>query len=203
MNPIQAAIKQTMNDLRLAMRDWLTAATDPGTPIVDENQRAPQPVYPYVSFGFLGTMTKIGRADSSVYDPEANVFRLRAHRSATVTVNAHGKPYSGSYNALVRATDVLSGIQMHIDEPFAYAKLAQKNFAILGDNGVIDTTVYEDNLWQPRANLDLIIGLSIAANIPLSWIETIEVTSKYDANFDGDFEKVFGPFIFTDSPEDS
>lgn len=204
MNPIQAAIKQTMDELRLAMHAWLTAALDPGTPVVDENQSTPQPRYPYVSFGFLGTLTKLGRQDSYVHDSTSDTFILRAHRSLTMTVNAHGKPYAGTYNALIRATDILAGVQMQIDDPFAYAKLQEKHFAILGDNGVIDTTVFEDNLWQPRANLDLIIGLSIKAALPLSWIERVEITHKYDANFDGDFEKVFGPFIISDpSSEES
>jgi hypothetical protein len=196
MNPIQQAVKESVDRTREGLRLWLKAATNPGTPIVDGFQYEPKPVYPYVSFGFLGTLVKLGRADSLVFDRVLNKFILRAHRQATISINAHGKPYEGTYNSLYRATDILAGVQMHIDEPTAYGFLQTRNIAILGDNGVVDTTLFQENVWMPRANLDLLIGISFHAEIQPGWIERVEVSGNLDTTLDGQFSKEFGPYTY-------
>lgn len=191
---IQSIIRRRMDEVRAGIRSWLMACMPPGVPVVDENQYKPEPKGPYVSFGFVGGLVKLGRADSFPYDKAINAFKVRMHRQATLTINAFGKPYTDLYSDLYRATDILSGVQACIDEPTAYTHLQSRGIAIWGDSSVQDRTELKDNVYYPRATLDLILGVSIEATIDPGYIETVRVTGRLDADFDGSFEKEIGPF---------
>lgn len=190
------AVQEKIDDMREGFRLWLTALVRPGVAVVDGNQYRPQPVYPFVSYGFLGGFRKLGRSDAIIAEADGKFYMI-AHRQATFSVFAHGKPIVDSqYSKLMRATDILTAIQMGIDEPVAYGNLSSRGIAILGDNGVLNTTIIEENTYMPRATLDLIVGLSIKAEVLPGWIESVEVTGRVDMNFDGIFEKVVGPYTY-------
>ncbi len=187
-------IKDKMDETRAAVRAWLQASVPQGWTIVDQNQYVPRPKPPYVSFGFLGGMTKLGRADSFPYDKRLHAFKVRMHRQATLSISAFGTPFTDKYVDLLRATDMLTIVQAHIDEPVAYGALEKRGIAIWGDNSVIDTTYLEENVYQPAATLDLLLGISMEATIDPGSIERVRISGKLDADFDGTFEMDFGPF---------
>ena len=193
---LQKVVRDRMDSARASIRAWLLASVSPGIQVVDQHQYKPQPPFPYVSFGFLGGLIKLGRNDSFPYNKQLHAFKVRMQRQATLTIEAHGTPFTDKYSDLYRATDILSGIQANIDEPIAYANLSKNGIAIWGDGSVIDTTVFEDNVYMPRATLDVTIGLSMEALIDPGFIERVRITGHLDTNFDGVHETDFGPYTF-------
>jgi len=183
-----------------AIRRWFVAATE--LSVIWENQRAPQPAYPYGSLAIMpGSFSSPIRSEQT--QKTDGSIRLRRQLDFTVACSVHVGAVGGTHPEC-DARGLIDTAMMHLDTP---GQSGEFEAASIGVRGPLGATQNLDLLvggqWISRARADIRFGVAaILENVPATqpgWFDKVQVAS----NFSGlhtpgdpaplDFDRIFDP----------
>lgn len=175
---LNSYITRRMNEIRRAIRSWLTTVGGDEVLVIDEGQMRGNPDQPFLTLKFLGSLRMIGARDLVMWSPSDNCFIKHGHREATISIKAVGRAVSDQYSTLIRATDMLEAVRFTLQDPTSKGVFEQIGLVIIGDEGIIDTTQQDATTFPPRASMDVGIRFAIKEAVEMETIERVEISGE-------------------------
>lgn len=168
-------VEKRMNEIRDFLFKFLKGAC-PKYPVVFEDQHEPRPNGPYVSFKLLTSMIKLGALDERRWSAEDECFYRVGFREFTVSIKAVGSALEGTKASGIRAINMLGEIQWILDDPDTAELFRAAGVAVVDPQNIVDTTELEENLFIPKAVLDIRMSARIQEALTTGTIEHVMVS---------------------------
>ncbi len=176
----------TFEQLRVAIFDWLHQSLNSqsfdlaGVPTVlpegDENavpvlrseDDAIRPERLFVEFKLLTGLRKVGAIDELQYRATGDKFVSKGQREITVSINIVGEG----------AQECMAKIQNSLNLSYNQQLLRAAGLSVRQDEAVADTSVFQETNYEERAVFDVIFGVAVETDDPVSRIEDVELESN-------------------------
>ena len=138
------------------------------TKCIWDKQNAPKPANPYIALN-LSPERDVGNEIRRRKDG-TGVLDVIGRRESTLSVNGYGNGSIGKINALWLA----------LNRPTIVDRCLAKRVAFIRAETPLDLTeLIDGRSWEERANLDLIVGYSIATTDDPGYITTVDVPGEF------------------------
>ncbi len=164
-----------------ALVSWVKRVIDVNT-VIWERQNAPRPtidLFPYVTLNLLTPRTKVGFRDSLEYISGTN-YNKGGQRTFGLSISVYSKDDSVYFEAI----DLAEQLQDSLDNPLELETLALAGLAFFNIGDILDTSTLLETGFEPRATLDLTVGVASNRIIDLGAIESVSFTGTYDGQDD-------------------
>lgn len=167
--------------------NWLKEI-HPGITVIVDRPNVNRPAAPYITVNILAPLQAIGSRDNAPIardsDPGNTIFRMTGQRQFTMSVKAYEK---GENKDFFDAQDRLIRVVNATRDPGLRATLRAAGLAVLADGAILDVTELIESGYEPRAQLDLIMGIAEDRETDLGAIENVGITGTVDGQTDPKF----------------
>lgn len=141
------------------------------TIIVDRpNTRRPQK--PYISINVSTPIQKLGHTDPTQHVNDSN-FNIGGQRSFVMSVKAY---VDKNQQDFFDAQDLLLQLQDALEDPIKRETLDQAGLAPWEVGDILDVTELVETGYEPRAQIDITMGIVSNREADFGAIETVEIT---------------------------
>lgn len=171
--------QQVMDGMRGIILAWLSSVVN--YTVVFEQSSDPRPPAPYVAFKMLTGLIKYGNQDEVGNDPadvSGRSFLVKGHRKCTIRIEAIGLA-TDDLTTSVRATDILQDVQNSLSRPSIRDAFRFGNFSIIDFKAVTDISKLLETETEPRAQLEVVIGLAMEIQDAITTIEHVSVGGTF------------------------
>lgn len=177
----QAIDWRTVED---ALYDWFSTST--GLETVWEDQRAPQPTYPYASLNVLPGTSPMGAQSEHITEADGSIT-MRRQRDFTLSCQVHVGP-TGANTPECHARTLVDTAIMTLDSPVQAQLFSSAGIGIRGPLGEPqDLDLEISGEWISRTRVDIRFGVASTLNIAPGYFEKIGISSRLAGlNTDGD-----------------
>lgn len=152
-------------------------------PVIIDRTNAERPKKPYISLNILVPVQKTGFTDSleSIPPEEApdgkdTIYNIGGQRQFTMGIRsfteAKEKNFFDAQNLLIRLQD-------SIEDDIARQPLTEGGLAVFGSSDILDVTELIESGYEPRAQLDVMMGIASNRQSDQGAIEKVEITGNY------------------------
>ncbi len=189
------AIKEKLHEVRATLYEWLRDVAD--YPVVFAESSDPRPSEPHLVFKLFPSLVRIGGRDEHRPATEAGgSYTIISHRMMTVTITAAGWPVGqgDELDDKVEATHILTEVQLSLERPTVLESLQAIDLSVLSEGDIIDVSAVQETETEPRAVLDIILGIRFDVTDDPGIIEKVKISGALDSTFDGNFDRVIPEF---------
>lgn len=169
-------------DVLPAIFTWLKRELD--IPAIVEKPNVPRPKPPYLSVNIVTPITKVGSRDS-VENISNSSFNIGGQRRFTLGVKSYVDPKDQSF---FDAQDLLIKLQDSLEDPTKRLPLTEAGLAVFFANDILDVTELLETGFEPRAQLDVEMGIASNRTTDLGAIETVKITPTVNEQEEPEFQ---------------
>ncbi len=169
-----ASIK-TQSDIITPIIKWIKTIHPELLVIIDRpgKQRPPRP---YMTVRMLTPVQKLGSTDNLTHISDSK-WCQSGQRMFVISIVAYEK---GEREDVFEAQDRLIRIQDSVEDPNLKGALEEAGLAVWQTDDILDTTELLETGYEPRAQLDITMGIASNRTIDLGAIEEVRITPKID-----------------------
>ncbi len=162
-----------------AIREWFE--TSSGLQTIWEDQRAPQPSYPYASLNRLPGSSAMPVKSEQIQKADGSIA-LRRQLDFTVSCQIHVGP-PGATTPECHARSLIDTAVAHLDTPGQSEKFEDVGLGLRGPLGEPEDLDLEiGGEWISRSRVDIRFGVaSVLQNVPATqpgWFDKVELSSR-------------------------
>ena len=145
-------------------------STSSGVTVIEDQQGAPRPAFPYVSFRFLRPATRVGGIDESTAVTDQH--GIAGERTTTVSVNVYG----------IEAGQIAEEILNSLDLPENIELFSAAGMAHYGESGANDLSALMETKYEKRIQFDLMLRYAFSKESSLSSIESVQLIGETEGS---------------------
>ena len=155
-----------------------------GIPVIADRPNVPRPGLPYFALLMTTPILKVGSRDNIEHVSDTK-WNIGGQRRFTLSVRAYVSPEAKQF---FDAQDMLTQLQDSLEDDVRREELTKAGLAVWFSNDILDITELLETGFEPRAQLDIEMGIASNRDAELGAIEKVKIEATVDGVTDPEFE---------------